>query len=502
MSGHFRILRSRWGLRRISAFLAAAGLLASAIASSASAVGPAGIVADSHGRPLYVTNSGRDFGGATGPHNVSIYNIGPAGELMPLGQPVPTGMGARGIVFGPDGHNAYVVALEENAVYSYNVGDKGELVPLGSPTDTGGQAPIGIAIAPSGRSLYTTNLNSGTVSIFAVGPDGKPALLGEPVNSGAPNPRNTAVSPDGRLLFVSHGVPGDQVPDVLVTFSIHPDGTLRRAKPPVTIGSAGAGIGISPNGQFLYVACLESDDVHGFRIGADGDLSPVPGSPFPAPKTAEGVAVTPDGRHLYVASVATRPVHSPDDDGVWTFAIGADGALTAVGPRTEAGTGPVGVTSTPDRRHLYVSNFFSDNVSAFEIAPSSGTLREVAGSPFPSRGKAPAFDALGVLPNQGPVASFSVQTQPAGQATRFDGTSSSDHDGRVVRYDWDFGDGTVLSNGGLRPTHVYQRPGGFQVTLVVTDNEGCSTGLVFTGHSALCNGSPAARSILPVAIPR
>jgi PKD repeat protein len=77
--------------------------------------------------------------------------------------------------------------------------------------------------------------------------------------------------------------------------------------------------------------------------------------------------------------------------------------------------------------------------------------------------------------------------------TRFDATASDDPDGRVARYDWDFGDGTVLPNGGPTPTHSYTRPGIFRVGLTVTDDEGCSDHQVFTGQSTLCNGSSAAR---------
>jgi hypothetical protein len=52
----------------------------------------------------------------------------------------------------------------------------------------------------------------------------------------------------------------------------------------------------------------------------------------------------------------------------------------------------------------------------------------------------------------------------------FDGSASSDPDGEIVSYDWDFGDGGVGS--GPNPTHLYQDDGFFIVTLCVTDNDG------------------------------
>ena len=70
----------------------------------------------------------------------------------------------------------------------------------------------------------------------------------------------------------------------------------------------------------------------------------------------------------------------------------------------------------------------------------------------------------------------------------------ADPDGSIVRYDWDFGDGTLLPNGGPTPQHVYTRPGTYVASLVVTDNEGASTGTVFTGGTVLGAGGPGAQA--------
>jgi 6-phosphogluconolactonase (cycloisomerase 2 family) len=471
---------------RIACAFAAMVIVCPGIAGASVPVTTAGDGSDAV-RPVYVTNRGIAFDGARGPHGISRYTVGPAGDLVSLGTPVPTGDGARGIVFAPDGRTAYVVATEENAVYSYRVDARGELRPLGSPVDTKGIAPFGLAIAPNGRSLYVANLNSDTVSVFTIDRFGKPSLAGEPVATGAANARNVVVTPDGRFLFVAHGAPSDEDPDALVTFPIRPDGTLGPVRSALLIGATGMGLAVTPDGRYLYVTCALSHQVYGFHVGTDGDLEPVPGSPVSAPKTPEGLAVTPDGRTLFVTSVGTQPEVTPDDDGLWTFSIGVDGALTVVGRRSDTATGP-GVTTTPDGRYLYVSNFFANTVSAFEI----GTLRQLDGSPAPSMGMAPSFNAATVPPNQGPHASFTVRAQR--QIARFDATASSDKDGRITRYDWNFGDGTTLPDGGPRPSHVYRDTRSHWVTLVVTDNEGCSSSLVFTGRTALCTGGPHART--------
>ncbi|MDV7396117.1 PKD domain-containing protein, partial [Arthrospira platensis SPKY1] len=52
-------------------------------------------------------------------------------------------------------------------------------------------------------------------------------------------------------------------------------------------------------------------------------------------------------------------------------------------------------------------------------------------------------------PNQPPVASLTASPLVGDppMLVQFDASASSDADGQIVRYDWDFGDGTVLSDG-------------------------------------------------------
>jgi len=70
-----------------------------------------------------------------------------------------------------------------------------------------------------------------------------------------------------------------------------------------------------------------------------------------------------------------------------------------------------------------------------------------------------------------PVADFVVPGNiSANQTIVFDASGSFDEDGVVVYYNWDFGDGEKGS--GVTPSHVYENPGQYIVTLVVTDDNG------------------------------
>lgn len=77
-------------------------------------------------------------------------------------------------------------------------------------------------------------------------------------------------------------------------------------------------------------------------------------------------------------------------------------------------------------------------------------------------------------PNQNPVAAFSMNPSPGivGQNISFDGSSSSDVDGTVVSYAWDFGDSN--NDTGSSTNHAYADTGWYTVQLTVTDDDGAT----------------------------
>ena len=80
--------------------------------------------------------------------------------------------------------------------------------------------------------------------------------------------------------------------------------------------------------------------------------------------------------------------------------------------------------------------------------------------------------------NQLPTADFSYSptTPKENETIYFNGSSSSDPDGDIVSWEWNFGDGSI--GAGENVTHVYQWGAGnsktYTVTLLVTDNNGGS----------------------------
>jgi PKD repeat protein len=64
------------------------------------------------------------------------------------------------------------------------------------------------------------------------------------------------------------------------------------------------------------------------------------------------------------------------------------------------------------------------------------------------------------------------QAGQAGEELAFDASGSSDPDGQIARYEWDFGDGATAT--GQQVRHTYAQAGRYTLTLRVTDNDGQS----------------------------
>jgi 6-phosphogluconolactonase (cycloisomerase 2 family) len=459
-------------------------------------------------RTLYVAN-------ADG--NVATFAIDKSDGTLRLTD-VVSGVGTtlRGITVAPNGRSAYVSNSDASTLIAFGIDEHGLPKQIGDPVETdpnakgpfpdcaedvgattSGPCPFGMAIAPDGRSLYVSNASSNSISVFSVQPDGSARRDGV-IDAGGASPRGVAVSPDGRRLYVALG-DSDSIavfgvePNRMPTFreSVHVPGCTPSAARTLAGQCFPMWMSITPDGHWLYTANMASGDVSTFAIQADGGLRAI-GSRIPTGGRPEGIAITPDMRFLYV--------NVEDENAVKTFAIGANGELSLLASATTcdeaitpAACGAVFTLLAPDSRTLYTANTFrpfnTNNVLTFR-RESSGALTQLAA--IPTGGNRPLFQGLAMRPNQGPVASLAPASGVVNEPTAFDAAMSSDSDGDVRRYDWDFGDGRVAADAGPRPTHTYVGPGRYRVTVTVTDNEGCSGQWVFTGQTASCNGSSRA----------
>jgi len=102
-----------------------------------------------------------------------------------------------------------------------------------------------------------------------------------------------------------------------------------------------------------------------------------------------------------------------------------------------------------------------------------------------------------------PMAAFSasLMAAPRGLPIRFDASASTDSDGTIVSYTWDFGDGQRDS--GISVTHAYLENGTFAVRLAVADDLGAidrTTGSIEIGNRAptILSASPQTTVVMGV----
>ncbi|MCA4134329.1 LamG-like jellyroll fold domain-containing protein [Arthrobacter sp. M4] len=192
-------------------------------------------------------------------------------------------------------------------------------------------------------------------------------------------------------------------------------------------------------------------------------------------------------RHLYMDNsgrvffgtngplLATLNSGAAFNDGNWHQATGqlgpggmklyVDGQLVA--QRADATYG--------EARSLGYWRIGGDTLSGWPSQPSShyfaGTIDDVAIYPTVLAPETVAahyqFGAFGTL---APTASFTSST--SNLTVSVNGLGSSDPDGVITAYTWDFGDST--GGNGIAASHSYALPGAYNVSLTVTDNDGAT----------------------------
>ncbi|MEA2311648.1 MAG: hypothetical protein QOE28_1616, partial [Solirubrobacteraceae bacterium] len=425
---------------------------------------------------------------------IDEFTVGSGGALSALGSVDAGDSQPWYMAMTSDARNLYLTTFSGRDLEAFDVGANGALTPKdaahGGALPTGTE-PVDVAVSPDDRNAYVANYQSASVSIYDIAPDGSISAHAPDQTPAGQGPYGVAVARDGKSVYVANsGGLG-----TISQYDRAADGSLTPKVPAVVslnMLSSNPGpdyLVLTPDGRHLYSANYNDSSIGVFDVAADGTLTEQSGSPVASGYGLYEIAMSPDGRSLYAPSNA--------DGMVYQYDVAAGGALTAKATHSvSAGTSLGGLWPSPDGRSAYVVD------SGTFVSPTSNTNYDLAQFDIDGAGslvpKSPAtlptdnYPAAAIVsPDQGPTASFAVASG-AGLAVSFDATASSDPDGTVLRYLWDFGDGTAALDGGPKPTHTYASAGAYTVSLTVSDDAGCSTVRTYTGHTALCNGGPAA----------
>lgn len=379
-----RIQRAGFSRRRI---LTGASVLAAASVSAKAATAT--------GRVLAYVGAYTDRG-----KGIHIYDVGQDGSLSPVdiltGLPSPSSL-----VFSADKKFIYAVneisnftgANTTGSVTSISVAADGSLKIL-NVMSSGGAGPAHLSIDASGKWVLVANYGGGSVAVLPINTDGtvgaasdvqmlpqgpygpQPAQDAPPGSfaiSGHDNPHahQAQTDPAGNFAFVN-----DLATDRVYIYKFDKvAGKLTSAAQPFVQASPGAGprhLDFHPNKRWAYCLNEESSTIDYMAYDAASGGLTIQASVSSLPQGFEGtnypseIAISEDGRFVYAAN----RLHNT----IGTYAIDADGFLSAVGHYWTRGDYPRHFAIEPYGRFLYVAHSRSDNVTSFGVDRGTGRL--------------------------------------------------------------------------------------------------------------------------------
>lgn len=327
----------------------------------------------------------------TASNTVGAYSIDPSNNPIPL---VPatylTGGNGTGYAYF-SAQNATLCKIG-SFLYIVNSGDTpfttisgfqinpsdGSLSSLfSSPISTNGTIYDGheagqILCTPNGEFLYSINIGSNNITIFQIESGGTLLQIDLYSVSGSPILDGAIITPDGNFLIIC-----DSNSTNVRVFAIANDGNLSEVpNSPFNFpnGDFSAGIAITSNGQYIFVAQLSAIVTLG--IDSNGNLS------FKADTTTgienvQDVIVSVDSKYLFASDNGTFNALS--------FTINNDGSLTSISNIPSGNDAYLYLLELNQYGTLlYILGFNIPNstINILNI-DSTGALSLVSGSPFP-----------------------------------------------------------------------------------------------------------------------
>jgi 6-phosphogluconolactonase (cycloisomerase 2 family) len=353
----------------------------------------------------------------TGSQNggVSAYAVDfQIGSLTPLADsPVQAGRNPVTLVASPNGLNLYVVNHDDSSVGEYAIGTDGKIFLQNTYNVTGSNATaiamdaagaflyvtFQYQLGPNGQQLYSpASPGPGGVTIFPIKSDGSlgtPSTVkvgNTPVGIVVSRPaggatfayvldQETPTSPKATVLgFSQNPTTGALTPTPGTVITT--DSTGKTVATGYGAGTTPSAIAEDPSARFVYITDEATNQLYGNVVANNGSLVAMTNSPFATGIFPVGVTIDPRGKFLYVANLSSGTVGAYAIDTATGTPVGSVGSAS-----TAVETSPTCVAIEPALGiYLYTSNNLASDVSALQLDPHNGGLKQVQNTPFPSNG--------------------------------------------------------------------------------------------------------------------
>lgn len=256
-----------------------------------------------------------------------------------------------------------------------------------------GSGPLGVVLTPDGTRAYVANdfgSTTGGSTVSVIDTASNTVIATVHVNGSAPG--FPAITPDGKSVYVPTGAEVDVI-----------DTASNSVAATISLNSNPGDIAITPDGTRAYV--LGSNEVDVIDTATNAVVQSITVSSSVSFSPVQRIAMSPDGSTVYIGGgtqplvqaiatssnsvVATIPLSgvglvpglaiSPDGGRVYVSALGSVSGLRIIDTATntlEPGTitvnsTPFALAFTPDGAFVYVTNGFSNNVSAVSTATNT-----------------------------------------------------------------------------------------------------------------------------------
>lgn len=285
----------------------------------------------------------------------------------------------------------YLYAADPNNIYQFPL-TNGAVGALGHVTKPGGSPAPELAslLVDAGGDFVYAGANSTTGLIYAYQIDRQTGSL-SPVAGSPFNISDTGsmvLDPNGQFLYLLNDTAAD-TPLKLSSYRINrSSGALSLSSSTTLPAQSEFALGINYTGAYVYATSIpensSTEEISVYSVNAnDGALTPVAGSPYSIPGTAEAYYSSPTSawKYLYQAQV-----YDAVEENLWAYEIGSDGALTMVpGSPFPAGLNPTSAmladwltryvwsTGAPSTGNVIYSSPINASTGALSAATSVNT---------------------------------------------------------------------------------------------------------------------------------